>query len=256
MNFSYYKYILYLKLLRYKINYFIPNNTIEFIVAHYNESFDYLKYLPCNQKITIYIKGNIDFDITLNKKNIKIIYLKNIGKEYQTYLFHIIKNYENLSKINFFFSASFLNIKDRTRNFTKVFNKVASINKKKFKGFYSSGDRYFLFKYEKPKIIDPKMRIFEHITSQNIKHKLILSKIYPLNNFFNYYFKNKKLNKYITSLNGIFATNKENILSVKKDIYKDIINEYKDVGSDYESGHFLERIYPSIFELDINEKKS
>ena len=31
MNFSYYKYILYLKLLRYKINYFIPNNTIEFI---------------------------------------------------------------------------------------------------------------------------------------------------------------------------------------------------------------------------------
>ena len=72
MNFSYYKYILYLKLLRYKINYFIPNNTIEFIVAHYNESFEYLKYLPKNQITTIYYKGDKKLSLPKNNLNIYI----------------------------------------------------------------------------------------------------------------------------------------------------------------------------------------
>ena len=49
----------------------------------------------------------------------------------------------------------------------------------------------FLFKYDKKKILDPKMRIFEHTTSQGVKHKMIESKIYPLENYFDYYFKNR-----------------------------------------------------------------
>ena len=47
----------------------------------------------------------------------------------------------------------------------------------------------------KKKILDPKMRIFEHTTSQGVKHKMIESKIYPLENYFDYYFKNKTLDK-------------------------------------------------------------
>ena len=63
------------------------------------------------------------------------------------------------------------------------------------------------------------MRIYEHITSQNVKNKIFLSKIYPLENYFYYYFKNKKLDKFIRSLNGIFTTDKENILSIKKELF-------------------------------------
>ena len=58
INISYKKYLYYLKLLKFKINLLIPNNSIEFIISHYNENFDYLKFLPLNQKITIYIKGS------------------------------------------------------------------------------------------------------------------------------------------------------------------------------------------------------
>ena len=76
MSLSFYKYILYLKFLNYKTNYFISNNKIEFIISHYKENFDYLKYLPNNQKITIYIKSNIKPPI--NKKNIKIVFLENV----------------------------------------------------------------------------------------------------------------------------------------------------------------------------------
>jgi len=94
------------------------------------------------------------------------------------------------------------------------------------------------------------MRIFEHTTSQGIKHKMIESKIYPLEKYFNYYFKDKTLDKEIKSLNGIFATNKENIKSINLSIYKNIIKEYTIPEKDYESGHYLERIYPSIFKLN------
>lgn len=250
-NISYKKYLYYLKLLKLKINFLIPNNSIEFIISHYNENFDYLNFLPSNQKITIYIKGGSKIILpNIKHSNIEFINLENIGKEYHTYLFHIIKNYYNLNKINFFLSASFLGIKDRTRNFTKIYKKVASLNQKKFNGLYTSDDKFFLFKYDKKKFLDPKMRIFEHTTSKGIKHKMIESKIYPLENYFNYHFKNKILDKEIKSLNGIFATNKENIKSINLSIYKNIIKEYTIPGKDYESGHYLERIYPSIFKLD------
>ena len=78
---------------------------------------------------------------------------------------------------------------------------------------------------------------------------MIESKIYPLENYFDYYFKNKTLDKEIKSLNGIFATDKDNIKSIDLSIYKNIIKEYTIPGKDYESGHYLERIYPSIFKL-------
>lgn len=250
MNISYNKYLWYLTFLKFKINLFIPKNSIEFIVAHYDESFDYLKYLPNNQKITIYCKSNLRNQLPKTKHKIKFFFLRNVGKEYHTYLFHIIKNYSNLAKINFFFSASFLNVKDRTRNFTNVYEKVSSINKKKFKGLYTSHDKYFLFKKLKPQLLNHKMRTYKHKTHKGVEFKILKSKIFPLSKFFYTYFKGKKLDKYIKSLNGIFATNRENIKAIKKNVYKSIIKEYKIAGKDYESGFYLERIYPSIFRLN------
>ncbi len=245
---SHLKYLAYLKILKFKINLFVPKNTIEFIISHYNEDFKYLDYLPTNQKITIYLKKkNIKKKINKNY-NIKFIQLDNIGKEGHTYLYHIINNYKKLSKINFFISASFINFKDRLINFTRIYKKVSDLNKKKYKGLYTF-DGYFFLKNKKLKILDPNFRIFKHITSQGIKHILIPSKIYPLKKFLKTNFKNKQMDKYILSLNGIIAANKENITSVEKKVYQNIINEFKVVNRDYEIGHYLERLYPSIFRL-------
>jgi len=252
LNISYNKYLLYLKFLKLKIEIFKPKNTIEFIISHYNESFEYLKYLPKNQIITIYYKGEKKLSLPKNNLNIKLIELENIGKEYHSYLVHIINNYNNLTKINFFLSASFIKIKARTRNFTKIYEKISSFNLKKYNGLYTSEDEYFLFKREKNKVLNPKYRIFNHITSQNVQYKIIQSNKFPLDNFFFTYFKDKKLDKILKSLNGIFATNRENITSINKEVYKSIIKEYKIPHMDYESGHYLERLYPSIFRL--NEK--
>jgi len=251
---SFKKYLIYLKILKIKIEIFTPKNTIEFVIAHYNESFEYLKYLPKNQIITIYYKGDKKVLLPKNNLNIKLVQLENIGKEYHSYLIHIINNYENLTKINFFFSASFIELKDRTRNFTKIYKKISSFNIKKYNGLYTSEDKYFLFKKEKNKALNPKFRIFNHITSKNTQHKIIQSDKFPLDNFFFTYFRDKKLDKIIKSLNGIFATNKENIISVDKKVFQAIVSEYKIPNKDYESGHYLERLYPSIFKL--NEKEN
>jgi hypothetical protein len=70
LNISYNKFLFYLKILKIKIEIFKPKNTIEFIISHYNESFEYLKYLPKNQIITIYHKG--DKKVLLPKNNLNI----------------------------------------------------------------------------------------------------------------------------------------------------------------------------------------
>ena len=85
LNLSYNKYLFYLKYLKFKIETFVPKNTIEFIIAHYNESFEYLKYLPKNQIITIYYKGYENLIIPKLGLNIKIVKLENIGKEYHSF---------------------------------------------------------------------------------------------------------------------------------------------------------------------------
>ena len=65
-------------------------------------SHEYLKYLPKNQIITIYYKGEKKLSLPKNNLNIKLIELENIGKEYHSYIVHIINNYNN-----FFFDISY-----------------------------------------------------------------------------------------------------------------------------------------------------
>jgi len=78
----------------YSIQYFGEKfNPLELsiIVARYNEYIEWV--LPYNDIAIIYNKGNF---LDLPFKN--IIYLNNIGREGNTYLHHIINNYNNLSQ--------------------------------------------------------------------------------------------------------------------------------------------------------------
>jgi len=48
-------------------------------------------------------------------------------------------------------------------------------------------------------------------------------------------------------MNCIFAANKANILQIPKKKVSIIEAEYRKKNISYESGHYLERLYPSIF---------
>ena len=77
------------------------NKYIEIIVSRYNENLNWLNDYPFNQfQYTIYNKG-INDDFVKNNVT-KIITLPNVGRCDHTYLYHIVKNYNNLRPITVF----------------------------------------------------------------------------------------------------------------------------------------------------------
>lgn len=72
------------------------NYTSEVVVARYAENIDWISTL--NKPVTIYNKGN--------NLNIPFIKLENEGRESQTFLHHIVKNYNNLKDVTFFLQGN------------------------------------------------------------------------------------------------------------------------------------------------------
>jgi hypothetical protein len=252
-NISYNLNLILIKFYKWKIEKFFKKNSIHFVVSHYNENFNYVNFFPKNQKIYIYIKKKYKSTNLLKKKNIEILFLPNYGREYQTYLYHIKTNYYKLASINFFTIGSFNNHKQiqKLKNFRKVYGKISNIFKKKYKGLYTSeyDSVFYKIKYLRDlklkKTVNKNFMIEKHFHRGKIIY-LKKAKIRPLDKWFKYYFK-KKSYYHLSSMNGIFAANKENIFQIpKKKIYT-IETEYRKKNISYESGHYLERLYPSIF---------
>jgi hypothetical protein len=241
-----------IKFYKWKIEKFCKKNFIHFIISHYDEDFNYVNFLPKNQQIYIYVKKKKIKNLP-KKNNIKIIFLPNYGREYQTYLYHIKNHYNKLADINFFIIGSFFNCRQmqKLKNFRKVYGKISIFFRKKYKGLYTSEHDSMFYKIKSfkemklKKTINKNYTIEKHISNNKIIY-LKKSKIRPLDKWFKYHFKNKSY-YHLSSMTGIFAANKENILQIPKKIISKIEMEYRKKNTSYESGHYLERLYPSIF---------
>jgi hypothetical protein len=77
----------------------------QIVVSRYNEDITWL--LPFKEITIIYNKG--DNHNLLNK--FTTIQLENVGRESHTYLYHIIKNYDNLADKTIFFQGKIDEIK-------------------------------------------------------------------------------------------------------------------------------------------------
>ena len=165
----------------------------------------------------------------------------------------IIRRNNLKAHINFFIIGSFFNCEQmqKLKNFRKVYGKISIFFKKKYKGLYTSEDNSMFYKIKAfkemklKKTINKNYTIEKHISNNKIIY-LKKSKIRPLDKWFKYHFKNKSY-YHLSSMTGIFAANKENILQVPKKIISNIETEYRKKNTSYESGHYLERLYPSIF---------
>jgi hypothetical protein len=121
---------------------------IELVIARYNENIEWIdKIYDMFDKITIYNKGtivdnkkmelfknNIDdlvkenktFDYLYNLSDIKydkinVVTLDNLGRETQTYLYHLINNYKNISDITVFSQGHPF---DHSPDFIKLLKKI------------------------------------------------------------------------------------------------------------------------------------
>ena len=195
------------------------------VCARYNEDIRWL--LPFRYITTIYNKGN--YSEILNK--FETIILNNVGRESHTYLYHIVQNYDNLTKKTIFFQGKIndhkiLDLEDyfKEEDFTasldnypidKLKDKIAHYGK--YKTQYNNGN--MKISYYTPYDWITKI-IGLHIDDEN------------------------KISKIVWGAN--FAISKELIHKKPKIFYENILRQIE-LDLNPEEGHFLERTWYMIF---------
>ena len=102
--------------------------TKEIVVSYFNENLEWLKQIN-DYKVTTYNKSSLDIDGTIS--------LPNVGREMNSYFYHIIENYYNLSDWVFFTQGNPL---DHVPNYIEILNGFPETLTKKVK---SVGDCHF-----------------------------------------------------------------------------------------------------------------
>jgi hypothetical protein len=190
------------------------------IVAKYKENVEWLsKYIDI-YPIYLYDKSGEKYNYN---KSINVEYLKNIGRESHTYLYHIVNNYDNLTDYVIFTQGTHI---DHIKNFD-------SLIKPKNCYFYP----YFIF----PK----KFRISKYKGNLESNHENL-----NIGEWFDKYINfddSVDKNHYKIKFGAIFTITKENILSRPKEFYMDLLKQLENYGSSPEIGHYFERSWYYIF---------
>jgi hypothetical protein len=224
---------------------------VELVISRYNEDLEWLKYPPfCNYYHTIYNKeittNTPSISFYTNDKTLNVIPLENIGRESHTYLYHIIKNYNKLSKLTLFLPGS-LNQNLNKLNKAKYILKLYETNLKPVTTmigvYYNKGIAIelndFKIDYWCSKL---KKEVYTNETSI-IKPCIIR----PFGKWHNIVF-GENIVSCIVPYGGVFSVSKEDIIqhSIKryKTLFKILVNTNS---SNPEEGHYFERSWESVF---------
>ena len=78
---------------------------VEIVVAHYKENINWVYPYTKNYRVHIYDKGSNNLREICESWDVKITSLPNVGRESQTYLYHIVNNWDNLADWTVFFQG-------------------------------------------------------------------------------------------------------------------------------------------------------
>jgi hypothetical protein len=223
------------------------NKNIQIVVAKYNENTDYLNKEPfIKYSQIVYDKGCKYKDITIYAPDTqrRWTYLENEGRESHTYLYHIIKNYDNLADVTIFLPGSCLSELKKWQT-NKTIQLVEESRKSVFVSSELVGDvKDHAYNW----CIDDYDGIVKenHIDGRNSikKNKITIADIRPFGKWFEYEFGD--LHTHILCYRGIFALSREHIRQHSKKYYKDLI-KYLSGSPNPEYGHYFERAWLAIF---------
>ena len=212
--------------------------SIELVVARYNETLDWLENDPFYKyPAIIYNKGpNADFKQTDNVK--KVVSLKNVGRESHTYLYHIVKNYDNLADVTVFLPGS-TNMRTKYNSGKTAITEVEKTHDTFF--HFRSNDIYNEFKDFQ---LDAWTASFGDNSKLNAESQLTPAKIRPFGKWFRAHFGDMRVTQ--ISWYGIFAVHKRHILQHPVEYYQQLIQELE-VSSNPEVGHYFERAWGAVF---------
>jgi len=210
---------------------------VELVVARYNENLDWLN--NNEYPVIVYNKGNNNDFV---KKNVyQIVKLPNVGREFQSYLYHIIQNYYSLKEITIFLPGS-VDLPHKMIKLEKILNEIKNNNKKTV---VVCNHRRTNIKNE---LYDFTLNEWESTDAKNKElnqtNKLKLASIQPFGKWYTHHFNDVPTTCENTNL--IFAMSKEDILKKPRSYYKKLIKEIDD-HSNPETGHYFERSVEAVF---------
>ena len=211
---------------------------IEIIISRFNEDLKWTTHgIFNNYRYIVYNKGNND---DFEKTNVdKIINLKNVGKCDHTYLYHIIKNYNDLPDILVFLPGS-LDLINKNIRATEILDIIKNTGNAVFLGEY--------YENIKNKFENFCLNNWRSTNNQNFdknnESMLDLSLIRPFGEWYKYNFDNIIVN--FVCYWGIFSLDKRDIIQHPINRYINLINQLNS-SSNPEVGHYIERSWAAIF---------
>lgn len=213
---------------------------ITLVVSRYNEDLHWLEESPFNEfQYIVYNKGDND---NFCKTNVtSIINLPNVGKCDHTYLYHIVKNFDNLNDILVFLPGS-LDMLYKKAKAIEILNRIKNNNYQNavFIGDYSRNilKEFYTF------TLDTYSLSYSKNFEKNNSSVVYPANIRPFGNWYLHNFGNILINYY--TFWGIFSVHKKDILQHSKYRYEKLLDQLE-FNSNPEVGHFIERSWGAIF---------
>jgi len=212
-------------------------NNVQIIISRYNEDLAWLNEAPFNKYPNIiYNKGTNDHFV-VNENTIDIVPLKNVGREGETYLQHILLNYKDLADINVFLPGS-TNKPEKRRKAEKLLENIEHYDTV-FVGTSYNNVRKDLYNF----IIDEYVSSHEGNKRDNPENELEMAPQRPFGCWYDTHFTH---DIDFVAYNGIFAVSRRNIQQHSRDYYKKLIRQLQNT-SNPEVGHYFERAWVAVF---------
>jgi hypothetical protein len=215
------------------VNEMIDDVTI--VVARFNEDISWLNK-PELKDIThiIYNKGN-------EIKDFDSIKLPNVGREAQTFIQHIIDNYDRLSDITIFLPGSCMD----DHKITKTNETLTLALKTKDTVFIGQEFRENIMKIYGNRRIDEWSGTNEKNIENLPSKRVYPAKLRPFEKWYDHYIGKKIITRFIC-WTAIFAVSREDILQKPKSYYEEL-NDCLNKDSNPEEGHYMEMSWVSVF---------
>ena len=222
-----------------------PEN-IEIVVARYNEDLEWLKEEPFNHyDVIIYNKGvNEEFYKPPLLK--EVIRLPNTGVCDHTYLYHIIKNYDNLSNITIFLPGSCMDPHKKEQTMKTVYKAIETNNTVFYGRYIEEENEIYNFSLNNWETTNEKNKEI------NPDSALRPCDIRPFGKWIKTVLPNEDI-KYIVN-GGIFAVSSNHIKTRSKEKYQELLG-YVNKNKNEECSHYLERSYITLFLHDTANNK-
>jgi len=203
--------------------------TSEIVVARYNENIDWLK--PLLHHATIYNKGdsNTVTSIAWMQYGARVAYLPNVGREAQTYIWHIVNNYDRLSEWTTFTQGNPFDHERAPLTLSKRCQNGMSSNCSLANNSQTwHPSESFNIKQYRGKLLEPYEGTFKQFWDKYVRVP------FPKNNRFFVYW------------GAIFCVSKERILSRPRSDYVSMLLSLDSPNP--EAAHFFERAWYYIFD--------